>query len=458
MIRKWMSTLLALLLVVMVPMCAMADKQHTLTVIPGDDLRNIQEVADLSDVLSLSYIYSDEAGAISIGLSEEEMVTIAASADENGLYLHSNALSDDVLYLDWEDSLELFSQLAAEEMGAEAAQAFQQSMEAQLAGLFAAGSAGAVVSEEVSPETFEEIFADDPAMIAFGTRMVEEIDIEEGSYKSDKRDTATGRVAANLTDEDLLELTETKFMRSIIEELIKSQDAEMSGDEVKATTDALLEEVKNIFREMELEGGMSIYTVDDGDVVVGFELYVPMVFNVEGENVTFVLQFDYNRLTTSNGVSYKASFETGLPQEENGMLTIVYDHFKGSDSKYTSKGMVALMVDGQQFTITYDATTENAARTRLASVYMRDGANAIVEPAASERPLITFKVVSKDADPAVLQAIKNADSTTAVDVLKLTEDGLMELVNGMQIRVTRVVSKVMSALPESVLMLMMENQ
>ena len=56
MIRKWMTTLLALLLAVMLPVCAMADKQHTLTIIPGDDLRSIQEVAELSDVLSLSYI------------------------------------------------------------------------------------------------------------------------------------------------------------------------------------------------------------------------------------------------------------------------------------------------------------------------------------------------------------------------------------------------------------------
>jgi len=42
MIRKWMTTLLAMLLAMMLPLCALADTQHTLTILPGDALATEQ--------------------------------------------------------------------------------------------------------------------------------------------------------------------------------------------------------------------------------------------------------------------------------------------------------------------------------------------------------------------------------------------------------------------------------
>ena len=53
MIRKRLTVLHSLLLAMALPLAALADTQHTLTIIPGDDMAAIPAVADLFDVLSL---------------------------------------------------------------------------------------------------------------------------------------------------------------------------------------------------------------------------------------------------------------------------------------------------------------------------------------------------------------------------------------------------------------------
>lgn len=457
MIRKWMSILLALLLAVMAPVCALADRQNTLTVIPGDALSADEAIADLSEVLSLTYVDGAESIALSAALAEQDMLTIALSADETGLYVYSDLLSDDVLYVTWEDSIALLSQMAAAEMGEEYAAVLQQNLEMQLDQLLQLGAApvAVAVSPEESMEEIQKMFADDPAMLDYVQKTIDGMTIEEGSFADPKRDMATGRIAMNMTNEDLLVLCDSATVRTSIEEAIKAENPELTGDDLAAAVDSALEEVRQIYTNMEMEAGMSVYTVDDGEEIVGMELYVPMTMEMDGVKETFVLQADYNRLTMDNGVSFKANLETGFPDEEDGMISLMYDHYKGADELYTSDGMLALLAGGQQFTITYDATTEGRVRTRLADVYYRDGAAAIVEPAASERPLITFKVLSQDADSDVIKTIEKADSTTAVNLLALNEAELNELMMDIQVRFTQIYSNVLSNLPASVLRLLM---
>lgn len=456
MIRKWMATLLALMLAVMVPVCAMADRQHTLTVIPGDVLAATQAFADLADVLSLTCVYSDEAGALSAALSGEEMLTISAAPEEGGLYLCSELLGDEVLYIDMEEVMAMFMQLAEAEMGEEFAEVFKQSMEAQTTQL-AAAPAAVVVDPEESLKQAQEMFADDPGMLAYIERVISEIDVEEGSFAASGRDTATGRMAMNLTEEDLLAICDSKFFRTTIEEAVKSENPELAGEELEAAVNSTVEEVRQIYANMDMEAGLSVYTVDDFETIVGLEMYVPMTIDVEGEKVSFVMQIDYNRLTDDGGVSYKANVEMGVPEEDGGMITVLFDHYKGADEKYTSEGLLGLLVDDVLFTITYDATTTDYVRTRLAGVYYREGATAIIKPAASERPLISFQVVSKEADPSILEKVESATTETAVDVLKLSEEGLNELMTVVQTRALQLYSKVMTKLPDSVLELIVAS-
>jgi len=458
MIRKFLTTMLALVLAVMVPVCALADRQHTLTVIPGPDLAAIEAVADLAEVLSFTLTTGDEGGAVDIGLSGNQMMSFAASADEKGLYFKSNLTGDDVLYIDWEEGIALFSQLAAAEMGEEEALAMQQVLEAQLGEIAAASSkpmSTLTTSEDVIAAV-EKAYPNDPEMVEYTKKIYEKMDVEEGTFASEKRDTATGRTAMNMTNEDLLAICETQTMRSMMADIVKAENPELEGAELDAAADAVLEEVREIYANMEMNMGMSIYTVDDGETIVGLDLSVPMTIKDGEETINFVMNFEYNRLTADNGVSYKANLEMGVPDEQDGMITIVFDHFKGSDELYTSHGILALLAAGQQFTITYDATTEDFVRTRLAGVYLRDGAAAVIEPAASERPLISFQVVSQDADSDMVEAVERANADTAVNVLTLSEEGMNNLINNFYVHFTQVYANVLGNLPESILALMID--
>lgn len=96
MIRKWLTTLLCLLLSLALPLCALADTQHTVQVIPGDDMASVDGVKDLCDALAVKVTTNDKAGALTLNLSGTDVLNVKLTADENGLYVQSELLGSDV--------------------------------------------------------------------------------------------------------------------------------------------------------------------------------------------------------------------------------------------------------------------------------------------------------------------------------------------------------------------------
>ena len=101
--RKWMALLLSLLLVMMLPLSALADRQHTLTVVPGELIGSQQAVVDLLNVLDLRLTEGDRSGALTIMLNDQDIATLGLTVDTTGLYVSSNIIGADVLYVTWED-------------------------------------------------------------------------------------------------------------------------------------------------------------------------------------------------------------------------------------------------------------------------------------------------------------------------------------------------------------------
>ena len=69
MLRNCLKTLLCVLLVLMLPLCALADVQHSLKVIPGSGMGPDQAVADLMDAISLKLTQGAKSGALTIALA-----------------------------------------------------------------------------------------------------------------------------------------------------------------------------------------------------------------------------------------------------------------------------------------------------------------------------------------------------------------------------------------------------
>lgn len=461
MIRKWMTTLLAMLLAMMLPLCALADTQHTLTILPGDALATEQAVADLCKVLSFSLTTGKESGALTIGLDGKDLLTAAAKADVSGLYVNSNILSDDVLYVTWEDGFAVLSQALTAQLPEEEAQVFQQAMaeaQEQVTTALQSGmpaSIPAVVTPAEGLEQIKQMYPDDPGLIKMYENMLSRMVEEKGEFVAHGRDTATGKMTMTMTRDDLLAACDSKMMRSSIEQTLKAENPELSGDELTKAVDEVLAEVRKVYSEMEFEAVLTGYTVDEGMTLVGMEVAMPMTMTVDTESLSMNVDFQYNRLTDANGVSHKADMNITLPESEGGNVAVQFDLYRGADE--VSKGSLALLAGGMEFTVTYNAANNGDVRTRLAEVYMRTGAAAIIPPAASDRPLIGFQVITEPADPAVLAKIEAADSTNAVNVMKLSAEEMSALGSDVESRAMQLVFNAMGSLPASVLTMLMNT-
>lgn len=469
MIRKWMALLLSLLLVMTLPLSALADRQHTLTVVPGELIGSQQAVADLLGVLDLRLTEGDRSGALTIMLNDQDIATLGLTADTTGLYVSSNVIGADVLYVTWEDGFAFLTDqvmIRMIEQGIDQAtmQAIESTLEEAKTTIVAGIGAGtAVAAQPVSPATIEEsmamvekMFPGDEQMAAYIKSLYEDISVEDGVFASEKRDTADQKYRMTMDEADLLTLCETEYMRNMVMGQLAAQNQQATEAELKAAADEVMAEVKALYEESGFEMIMEMYTQEASQALVGVDMIMNMSLDageVEGEKLQTSMQMAavYDRLTDENGVSYKAT--AGIAADSS-KAELSFNLNKGNNG--VSEGMLGVLAEGEEIVITYEA--ENIApdtRVRGAALYMRSGANAILEPAASDRPMISFVLKSEPADESVLNALDTAKPETSVNVMKLSDEAMQALgsqimANGMQVFYTA-----LGQLPTSVLTLIM---
>lgn len=197
MIRKWLTTLMALLLAVMLPVCALADTQHTFSVIPGDAMPMDQAIVDLLDCLSLTFVQGKESGALTVNVADEPILMIGATADVTGLYVQSNILSDDVLYVTWDDAFAVIGQVIAVQVEPSEAELMQQMMDQYKQMIVMALQTGVQPAQTATMEegiaAVKEMFKDDPGMAEYVENIYSDLTNEAGVFTAEGRDAATGK-------------------------------------------------------------------------------------------------------------------------------------------------------------------------------------------------------------------------------------------------------------------------
>ena len=462
MIRKWMTALLSLLLALMLPLCAMAGVQHTLTIIPGDELASEPAAADLLDVLSLTVTPGQKSGALTLSLDGTEIATVAIGADATGLYAHSNLLSDDVLYVTWDDAFALLKDMLRTELidesvnnaGIESMLSQVDDAKEQLVAALGSGVAvnsGMKTQEEIIAEA-EAMFKDDPEMVAYITDVYEKMTVEDGAFTAENRDAADQKYSLTMTEQDVLRVLDTKYMYQAIWNTIEQGDPDLGGDNLAEMTEAQLAEMRELMENSDMDLKMDVYTLDAGETLVGMEMDMTMTVKEENDSETAKMLLTYNRLTDEQGVNHLADMDLLVDDEK--AMQLLFDFTRGNNA--VSEGRLAFLVDGEEMTIAYRAeNTMPDVREREAALYLRSEAASIIPPAASSRPLITFKVVSSPADPDVLSKIENADASSSVNVLKLSDEEMQALVGDVTSRAMQAVYMALAKLPTSVLNLLM---
>lgn len=462
MIRKWMSVLLALMLAVMMPVCAMAEAlQHTLTIVPGDFIAAEPAIADLLDVLAITVTPGEKSGALTLTLGDTDIVTAALGADTTALYAYSNELlGETVVHVTWDDAFELIKGLVAMQMynenvdtaGIESIMSqidlYKQQLIAAIGGEIQVNTG--MVSKEEAMAQLGEVLGDYPEMMAWAEELYGKLTPEEGAFTSELRDTADQKYSLTMTEEDILKLMDTDYVEYTIQSQMLQTNPDLDGDTLAKETEEALQEAREELEKLDMEITADVYTLDAGATLVGLDMDMSIV-NKDDVDTEGKITMDYERLTTEAGVSYKGAML--MNADETDIVEMKLDAMCGVDG--VTKGLFGLLSDGEEFVVQFGSEKAEAETVSFASLYMRSDATAILEPAASDRPLITFNVLSQPADHAVLAAIGAADASTSVDILKLSEEEMQAFGNNVSSRAMQVLFTAMSKLPTSTLSLFM---
>ncbi|MDD6141962.1 MAG: hypothetical protein PUD16_00500 [bacterium] len=462
MLRNCLKTLLCVLLVLMLPLCALADVQHSLKVIPGSGMGLDQAVADLMDVISLKLTKGAKSGALTIALEDADIATAAITADATGMYVHSNLLSDDVLYVTWDDGFAyltemLKAQLSAEDVPESELAALDTTMSQLKDAVVSAAGSGmmgsAIGAMNIDVSAIAQTLQDDPAMLDFVSSVLEKLTVENGSFTDEARDAADQKYTITLTSEELLKLCDTEYMRALVREVAAMTQTDAQGEDLEKTVDEMLEQVRDIYRSSDYEMVMTMYTQNGGSALAGVEMGMSMAVKENNNASSIAINLNYDRLTDETGVAYKADMAVAL--DGSSAVQMAFELHRGLDE--VSKGSFALLAEGEEITFLYRAeNTQPDVRERRVDLYLRSGAAAIIAPAFSDRPVISFDVVSSPADPAVLAKIEQADPYTSVNVMKLSDEEMQALGSGISARCMQAVYSALAKLPTSALQLAMQ--
>lgn len=465
MIRKLITTLLCLLLTAALPLAALADTQHELEIIPGDAIAALPPASDFCEALGLTFTRGEKSAAFTLNISDTQIATVALGADMDGLYVQSSLLGDDVFYVDWDEGFDfledlfkaaLEGQAAAQgtEVDEAAIEAVEQMLEAYKQQIMLAVAAGAdgmtrgMISVDTPEEMMEKIgkiFDDDDGMLDFYAGLLEKITFEEGEFKDDERDTATSHMSMTLTGEDMAGVCDTQYMRNAMEMALKAENPTLEGEALDAMVEEALEEARKVYEDGNISIVLNVYAADGGETIVGMDM--GMAMSVAGEKPAQAgFNMNYDRLTGEDGVNHRADVSITADGEELGQIAFQLD--RGTDG--VSEGFLAMLVQSQQITFVYHGHNEEDQRLRTLDIYARDKATAIIEPAASDRPVIGFRLTSGQVESSVLDQIDDATPDTAINALNLSAKDLEALVTEIQARVTQAVFSAVANLPESV--------
>lgn len=472
MTRKLISTLLCLVLAVALPLAALADTQHVLTLVPGDGMTALPAIADFCEALSFTLNRSEKSGGLTLAVDGEDIATVALSADSTGLYVQSTLLGDDVYYLTWDDGFayapNLITELA-EKKGVKLNEAMVNMIRGILAvnkarivaALGAMSYAGASTvtggldavlnNRETFMKAVRQVFPDDTGIADVYKRVFDKMTLEEGEFADPERDTATRHLTMVMTSEDIGPICDTQYMRSAIEMLLKVRNPELEGEELAEAAVRTTEQVRSIYEESGLQMIMNVYTSEEDTTLVGMDMGMEMTLPAGEEKVRVSCNLNYDRLTGNNGVDHRADMSILAGGETIGLMGLQLT--QGREG--VSDGYLAALVNRQQVTYVYHAENQGNERVRTLNLYRRGNAAAIIAPAASDRPIFGFRLVSGPAEDDVLEDIDHATGETAINVMKLSAEEMQSLLTDLRAHAIQAGFTALGSLSDSVTKLLM---
>jgi len=295
----------------------------------------------------------------------------------------------------------------------------------------------------------EAMYPNDPGMAQYVKKVFEGVTVEKGIFTADHHDAASEKWTMTMTEKDVVAIFESNYVRSVLEQSLQMENPDLQGEELTGAVDKTLEEARQALENSKLNLVMTVYSADEDLTPAALEMTMDMTVTEAGETENVTMTMDYTRLTDANGVSYKA----GMTMGENGtqLAEMLFELYRGVDDVTT--GRFAMLADGGELTVLYNAANEADVRTRHIDLYFRSGAASIIPPSASDRPLIGLVIATSPADSAVMEAMDTADPQSAQDVMQLSESEWNALAGQLELNGMTALYAMLGQLPSSTMAL-----
>ncbi|MEG0048277.1 MAG: hypothetical protein RR865_03885 [Clostridia bacterium] len=449
MLRKMLAAFLCLTLVLFIPLQCLADMQHTFTTAISDKRISDPATDDFLKVTALHVVTGEKALGLSFAVGNAQ-ATLALRADENGFFVHSNCLSEKVLYFTWDEAFDFLQNTLACDVNFDA-------FKTQCVNAFSAcakGEQSAQAQGELLAAA-RALFANDPAMVAWLVNLASRIQLTKGVFTSAAHDTATQKIELLLTAADVSKLCATAFVKAQHAAVVATEHPEMSRSEQAALVSTQAEQLQTALQGMDISLPITLFTADHGRTLVSMALPLSvreMANGTEADEEPITLSTRYNRLTTRDGIEHSGS--QVLAQGASQPAVAAFDYLQAKD---TSHGTWRMLVQNNELQCVYDAAHANGVTQRSFSVYERANAVSLLPLEKSAQPLMTFFVQSQANQLPLLDEIQAATAETALQYLRRSAEEQAAFKQTMVACLTKAMAGITSQLPISVFNAMVSN-
>lgn len=291
----------------------------TLTFIPGEALKAIPAVADLLEALSLRLVaQEDNLFSLDLLVSGQEALSFSCRAEENGCYLQSQALGDQILYFSWED---MASQLMPE---GEAASPFAQAepgasspaqaeVPAPLLELYEALGIDITGPDAVDPNAWMDVyrflgFGED--IIQLEAELLSKAVVTPGEFTDPSHDPAIVKYETFMTEKEFTAVCQTPFIRYVLSEYITWMDPTLTPQEVSEATQQELDELSAAIENSSFTFTCTSLYARDGLVFQDSPYSLSLTPPDGSQGRVVDMPITYRRLTTGDVRTH--SFQTKL--------------------------------------------------------------------------------------------------------------------------------------------------
>lgn len=497
--KTFLTRLLCMLLISALPFVALAEttdpaqqaaaqdqqKIVTITLTPGEEMKQIPAIVDLFDALALQLrSFGEETANLSILLDKQAVFSANVRVDEAGIFIDSKEVYEKPLYFSQAD-LQNFMTEMMKSSGVDSATLaqFEQSISTSMLVGMNAGTDGTQFENNndlEDPEVRQVIInatGGDDSYLKFVEDLTSRVVVTEGEFTDADHDPATQKAELLATQADIIAVMDTTLFKNQIRSQLATENSSLSDTELDNKVADTIEEDKKQLAEMDILMPVTVLSAEDKVVFMSMPITVK---NKDKENpVDVSMSIDYRRLTTEaanhhfqmsvKDADSQAVFMDGVVNDyQNGNFDLDFSIKEDTKSVLTAKGIYEmtddqtnallslLSDDSEEVLFQYAKSKTEVGADHHLSFYQKNSGGEQMVLTADDKPLFTLNVsTALVADDGSFDAIIAATPDSATQMFKLTGEERNTFEATALATLTQAGMNALAKLPTSVAMLLM---